>query len=364
MVTFNPYMAYQKSNGAFGGNVLGPEVVSTFQQPYSNSMVMDLKDGNVFEFTAPYQCPMPYLNFTSASGGISIVCIDPLQATGTVATVVPLLVEVCADSDYELADYAGPYFPIHPSGTIYTQSQDLVKPTIISDISQVTMGEKFSSVKQMISMPSTQVSVVTANNTTTRQYIPPWFVNVDYFGTSTSTGSPNTLNQTFYSNVGGAILKCYAFCKGGTDVHLYPYGSPEVSARVYQFPQEGTGTASAFTPTLASRQFPSAVPFVRNTGGLPLHVRIPSHQTVVRIPTTSLDTCFVTQYPGVISASPMVVSHFSAFKLKNESSADKSFEINRCAADDAALAHYMGPVPLWIPNSLSTLPLDSAGSDY
>lgn len=358
MVTFNPYASFEGSVGPFGSAVLGPEVVSTYVQPYGNSMIMDLKDGNVFEFEASYISQSPYLNFTSSMGGLSITCIDPLQATATVSSTVQLLVEVCGGSDFELADYAGPYFPLHPTGTIYIQSGGPLVKTAVVDPSPTTIGECIKSVKQMIQVPNNNRTSTTLG-TVSSFYIAPWFVYSAFNSLFAASGLPNVLNgfgmYTGCQNPGAALAKCYAFCKGGTDIHAYPQ-STSTLLHISQVPQEYEGPSGSLRPvTLVKRPFPSSAPSVISALGTAMHARIPSFQSYARIPVGFLDTAFTGQYPASLAgAISPIITHFNKLYVDaRDATTDEFLMINRSAADDAALAHYMGPVPVFIPNGLS-----------
>lgn len=360
MISFVPYHSINQQLGNFGGVALGPEIVSSLQQPYGNSMIMDLKDGNVFEFTAPYELPTPYCNFTSASGGISIVCIDPLQATGTVTPTVPFLVEVCGGDDFELADYAGPYFTPHPSGAIQIQSSDLVMPTTIEP-SAHTIGEKVTSLKQVIMQPSFEQFSLAGNNTSNFR-IAPWFTNINYLTTNASLTNPNTANQRFVGSPAAAIAKCYAFAKGGTDLHVYPEFQNVFLYRAYQVAAEFT-TANVNAASLSRRPFPSSTPKAMQTS-VPLHVRFPSYQTVVRIPTAAYDSFYNTGVTSLaVGSAPLFLSHQNNVDVNNKTTTSRLVYLLRAASDDASLAHYMGPPPVYVPNAanVALMDLNAAG---
>jgi hypothetical protein len=355
MATFVPYHSFNRVNGTFGGAVLGTESVSGLNQPYGNSMIMDLKDGNVFEFTCPYEMPFGYCNFTSGSGGFSITCIDPLQSTGTVTTSVPFLVEVCGGDDFELADYAGPFFVPHPNASIQIQSGDLVRPSTVSP-AEHTIGERITSLKQIIMQPYQETLSVTGNNTF-RFRIAPWFANVNYPTSSTSITNPNTVNLRFHGSPGAALAKCYAFVKGGTDIHAYPESVNVVNMKIFQF-------ASEF---FAGTEIPSSMdrrPFVSSTPKVvqydtALHARLPSYQVVARIPAAAYDRVFNGGMPtSVTETVPIFMSHLNGLNIQNLTGTTRRIFFNRSASDDAAMAHYMGPVPVFVPNSASTQPLD------
>lgn len=356
MITYNPSIVSQAAINNFGGTVSGPEVVSSLQQPYGNSLIMDLKDGNVFEFNVPYASPVPYLNFVSSSGSLSIVCMDPLQATGTVTTTVPFVVEVCAGDDYELADYAGPYFPLHPSGTITVQSGTEVVKTSTVEPSASTIGEKITSVKQMIMVPN-PVRVTATGNATTRLVVAPWFVNVNFNTSNSSLVIPNTANLQFEGSAGASLAPLYAFAKGGTDIHLYSKTN-SLTVSVSQIANE-YNTGNGNTPSLLRRPFVSSTPKVIQTQGIAVHARLPAFQTVVRVATYVYDRVFGSGVPTSTTGTIWpFISHFAAVNIENVSATAGILTVNRAAADDAMLAHYLGPVPIFVPNSTSTSAVD------
>lgn len=358
MVTFNPSTIFQTNQGGFGSAVKGPEIVGGLQQPYGNSMIMDLKDTNVFEFTCPFVSQTPYRSFNSAIGGITIVCIDPLQATATVTPTVPMLVEVCGGEDYELADFSGVYFPISTQGTIYTQSGGSVRVTTKPPSSN-TIGERITSAKQMIQVPSPEVFTVTVG-TSGKTFIVPWFVNPTHNDVVSLAGLPNgvTGTQTFRggNNVGQALAKCYAFVKGGTNYHVYP-NSNKVNIKLFQAASPA-GANDQARADLASQAFPSSVPTVFQTSGLATHARLPSFQPLVRIPSCALDTYFFSTSDQTV-ANAGVLGHLYCVTYTNEEAASVEVIVGRSASDDAQMAHYMGPVPIFIPNASSVNPIDN-----
>lgn len=364
MVTYNPALKFQSEAGNFGGNVTGPEVVSSYYQPYGNSMIMDLKDGNVFEFTCPFVSTTPYKSFNSSTGGITIVCMDPLQSTATVTSVVPLLIEVCGGEDFELADYAGVYFPLHTSGTIYTQSGGNVSITTKPPSSN-TMGERIMSVKQMIQVPSPYVNSVAAG-TSGKYYVCPWFTNPTWQKANALAALPNgnlaTNSFSGGNNAGMALAKCYAFAKGGTNLHIY-CDQPTTVIRVFQA-NSLVANANQQTTTLARGVFPSTVPTVIQTGGLAAHLRLPSYQSIVRIPSYHLDSVFNDVFDASNAGVNGSLGHLYCVNIGNPGTVTANNTIFRSASDDAQLAHYMGPVPVFIPSSTTVNAFDALNTVY
>lgn len=350
MVTYNPGNAYQFDAGTFGGSVEGPEVVATYQQPYGNSMIMDLKDGNVFDFVVPFVSGAPYRTFNSSTGGLTVVCMDPLQATATVTTQVPLLVEVCGGSDYEVSDFGGVYYPIQQNGTVYTQSGGQVITTIKPPHSN-TMGERLMSLKQLIQIPAPVLTTVNAglNNLGA---VCPWFVNNTYNRVLALTGLPNSnqLPSTFTgaNSVGMNLAKCYAYVKGGTDYHQY-INDNSAFQTVYQ--TGPYGNVPAGSNALNKQAFPSSAPGLIQSGGLPIHARLPSYQPLVRIPSCAIDTQFGGTLEPTATGALGFLGHL--YRVSVFASAASQIYTLRGASDDAQMAHYMGPPPIFIPNNIA-----------
>lgn len=350
MVTFNPLAYTQFERGNFGSNVTGPEIVDGFQQPYGNSMIMDLKDSNVFEFTVPYVSNLPYVSFNSSIGGLTMVCIDPLQATGTVANTVAMLVEVCAGEDWELADYSGVYFPLQVDGTVYTQGGGELVSKTIKPPHDNTMGDRIMSAKQIIQMPAPFDFNIGAG-TTDHGFIAPWFCNPTHLRVNALAALPNAPVSSRDFNGGNsaamALARCYAFAKGGTDVHVYHSG-PNILTSITQASSQ-VGNAFQSPATLSRQAFPSSVPSVLQSTSLVTHARLPSYQPLVRIPTNSLDLIVSNVLNPSLSGTNGVLGQFYRLVTVTAEASTTNSLLLRSASDDAQLAMYMGPVPIFIP---------------
>lgn len=355
MISYNPSMQRTDFRSIFSGAIDGPENVSGLVQPYGYSMIIDLKDGNVFEFVVPYMVESPWCSFESSIGGVSMVCIDPLQASGSVTTAVPFMVEICGDDDFEVNDYSGPYFVPQPTGTIYTQSGGVVR-SVSKDPSPLTMGEKLNSVKQIIQSPWWGKYTVSASTVFTH-VVAPWFTNLSFQPINAGAGLPNgtSIVVTGASNPSNIWAKCYAYAKGGTDIHVYTKNASGGDCTLVA--QQSTGTFRSLAGRAINYSYRSligATPKVVAVGESPLHVRMPAFQMFKRIPTHVCDgTLFSNWGTGVVNSN-YYRSHFDFITVDNQNAAATGFYVARAAADDAALAHYMGPVPYYIPNSTNT----------
>lgn len=361
MISYNPRTYYQAQRGTYGGTVEGPEVTSSLVQPYGYSMIMDMKDGNIFDFDIPYVSESPYLTFDSSSGSISIVCIDPLQASSSVTSTVPFVVEVAGGPDYEVADFRGCMFITQVDGTIYQQSGAIITAT--KEPSQYTIGERITSVKQMIQSPSwATISVPAGNFTFCANY--PWVVYGPSRNISIGKGLPNgaTIQTPGSGSVGGAIAKCYAFYRGGTDMHVYIAGDPTfVTVTSEQVAPAGPVFTGLGTDYALPGLF-SSTPKVYSNGLYGMHIRSPGFHYFSRNSTITLDNVGFVPFAGSLGGAtggtqPRI--HYDVTTIRNNGSAAATAVVGRAAADDAMLAHYMGPAPIYIPNILNTNRLDA-----
>jgi len=368
MVSFNPSTTFLDTTTTPVATVNGPEVVSGLVQPYGYSMIMDMRDGNVFEFNVPFFCEQPYVNFLSVVGGLSIVCIDPLQANASVTTVVPFMVEVAGGENFELADYAGNYFVNNPIGNIYQQAGEITAtglnaapPAALSSAAQHTIGERLTSIKQLIMIPS-YTSSSQATSTTTDTTLPPWWYSSAPINLITTGLNSNPVNvAAVYSGSGQAsafLASMYAFVRGSTDYHVYMSSpSPYILAVVDQNPLE-CALGSVTYVDYQGRTNTNASPKVISYGDAPIHVRLPAFQTCIRIPTYLIRTLNVTRKLGSNGFSGFAfyfLGHFGRLLLQNASATNTVTAAIGCSAgDDATCSTYMGPEPVAIPNTLAS----------
>lgn len=357
MVSFNPSETPNVWSSSLSAQ--GPEVASTYVQPYGYSMIMDLKDSNVFDFSVPWLCAMPYLTFGGHTGSLSMVCIDPLQAASAIATTVQFMVEVKGGSDFELANFRGLMWYPNVAGTCL-QSGKVI--TAMKDPSIYTVGEKITSAKQLISIPHyTSCAVAAIYNKVIWGF--PWW----YYRPLPST-SPMATSTVFsgLGRVGGAIAQCYVYARGSTDFHVYSIASDNIFLVAYHYGGDNAAAnASASTmPYWGNSNSPKVIA----TNGSPLHVRMPGYQTICRLPTWALSG---TQWTFDLSSTPAVpqpgagpffantwVPSLPRIGINNASSNATVVITSTAAGDDAMLGVYIGPVPLAVPQSTNANTLD------
>lgn len=348
MVAFNPDLLSKNLEGVMNDpqlvnvasyGTLGPD-------PFGYSAVFDLKDGNVFDFEVPFISPTPYVNIGTTVGTLAMFVVNPLIAPSVVSSSIQCMVEIAGMSDFELANPAGILLPAHNAGTILQSGRILSEAPEI--VNQRTMGEAITSVKQLISIPHVKYY----NNPGPSPYsiaIPPWFFHPTY-----SALTPSTISALSYSfSYGGNWASCYAFLKGGTDFHAYATTESNWY-KIIQLPGLG-GLLS--TNNIPANRSCSNAPTILNTNNA-MHVRLPGYYSTARIyswianiipgagTTWSNSLTFTTSpvdlYIGLQTLWALVVGNIT-------DGASTFSHTSRNASDDAQMAMYIGPPPVWLP---------------
>lgn len=353
LCTYTPWTEYFPV-GQGSTTFVAPADEDSYVQPTGYSAMFDLRDDNVFEFHVPYTAPHPYLNFASTMGSLSLVTMDNLQAPTVVSNVIHVLVEVKADTDIDLAIPRGIRYPAHPKGTPINQSGRVLS-VIKPDACELTIGEKITSVKQLIMIPKWTESNFLSASTQYTMSIMPWF----YHRNPPST-APFPDSQTFSEgfSYGGNAAACYVFARGGTDVHAYPVNGEGVYLEAsYVAPDRGIYG----TPQSVQSGSSSCMPRIAHGMGTPLHVRYPAYHIVPRIRTWGFNaiawTCSFTNSARNFSWTDVNWPSFVAIpqlRAANGGTAATNVKVCRSAADDAALAMYIGPPPMALPSPTAT----------
>nr|QJI53763.1 MAG: hypothetical protein 2 [Weivirus-like virus sp.]QJI53765.1 MAG: hypothetical protein 2 [Weivirus-like virus sp.] len=346
MVTYNPY-SRTTTNTTLMSSATSVDIAAYGTHgpdPFGYSAVFDLKDGNVFEFKVPYVHPTPYANLAATIGALAMYVVNPLIASSVVSSTISCVVEVAGDSDFELANPTGIMFPVHNAGTIQLNAGRVLSeaPEIIN---QLTMGESITSVKQLISIP-----VVSATNAATpiSNVIPPWYYQPTPSVLTPSAGLP----PPFFSfSYGGNWASCYAFLKGGTDVHVYT-SDDNLLQSIVQLPESGSYVPVTTTPD--NRSFANSPTLITGRGAL--HARLPGFFPTARV--NSWIANVLTGPAALWSPNPYssgtVVTPYVGIQALYVHTAEPAtptdtLYFNRCASDDAQLAHYIGPPPVFLP---------------
>lgn len=118
------------------------------------SKIWDLREQNVMDFEVPFLSPYPYLEVNQSYGTFFVSVIEPLRGPDTVASVVPMVIEVAGADDLEFAvPWTGDY-TLSPTTTTFVAQSGEFEPFHVpkdEDAAGFCIGERFNSVKQLIS---------------------------------------------------------------------------------------------------------------------------------------------------------------------------------------------------------------------
>lgn len=360
MVAFNPYQLTTLDSTKMYAptNVDIPTYGTAGADPFGYSAIFDLKDSNVFEFKVPYVSPIPYANLSTYTGALAMYVVNPLISSSVVSSTISCIVEVAGDVDFELANPAGIMMPVHNSGTIALTAGRVLSeaPEILN---QCTVGESVNSVKQLIAIPHVSSAYDVSPPSV---IVPPWYYQPRF---SVLTPPTNTFDPLSFS-YGGNWASCYGFMKGGTDVHCYS----QIGACTFgivQVPVPGAYTLPNFAPDNRGASNAPTMVTAQNS----LHARLPGFFPTARAHTWIANTLVaagsnwannpwssttsVTPFDGV-QALYSVTAQISALYT-----GDPSYYMNRNASDDAQLAMYIGPPPVFTPASGLNAPFDRGG---
>lgn len=348
MVNFVPSNKNDVEANRFNGTAQALRVAdfgAAGPNPFGYSAIFNLRDGNSFEFEVPYISPMPYTAFCNAIGTVSLHVVDALQSASVISTNISCMVEVVALDDFEFADPRTVIYPAHVGATVQFQSGRLLGHAPDA-LSQHTVGESINSVKQLISIPKF-VPVPVAANTRYNATVPPWFYQPRPIFT---VPAPSSLSAGM-CGLGGNIACCYAFVRGSTDIHVYPNNASEVDTfvAVRQLPGlQGLQSTSAQPGNL-----PASNNVVVASGSGALHARLPAYQHLVRYFACCLNNAIGAgsswAFNGTLSPTALSYGAFtwpSFYSLTMVTNSAVTAQITRNAADDAALAMFMGPPPV------------------
>lgn len=218
------------------------------EENYLYSSIIDLKYSNEVTFTVPYMGSTLYSRTTNNDARWGLTIVNELRAPDNVNNAVYVLFEVSAGKDFELAvprsdgvtypttlffGSGTPTFPgtaasplIINSVTGQAGDNSLVSlqgnyqdhpvanaPLTVASLepSKAAIGERITSVKQLISRSTSMMQIYNAAQTTYLNVDAPGCHNVNSTGLSTTLG-----NQTLF----GVIRDCYAFYRGSVNVKV------------------------------------------------------------------------------------------------------------------------------------------------
>lgn len=372
-----------------------PEVSNGGIQPFTSSAIFDLKDDSVFEFEVPYICTRSWLSTLGSFGGVTLGILDTIRTTGETASTIPFLVEVCAMPDFEFANYVGtgtiaamgpasnsqvvllqsglqleevddsPMIPMPTTESVNFRlesgaSMDQINPLTDKEreVCHYTMGEKITSLKEIMQIPyySTYVQAP-GTGTNVQCTLPSWAYYPDV---ALAAPYNNTANFGFANIPGSLIAHMYAYCAGGTTYHVFSSNS-DVQMFIRQNPIDGGVLNAVPSGTVSDPRFRGPCVPIRHyaAGGAVnfLHAKCPSYQKVPLVPRDNFGLLGSNFIFGTVATAPSPYKNTGWILQTASGSASATqtrFTIGIAASDDAKCFQYIGPPPVLLPSSTST----------
>lgn len=331
---------------------------------YSMRTIIDIREVTEVEMTLPYMLQSAWQQFDLDMGTIQVRVLNTLQAPATVGASIDFLVYYAAAEDYEVAvsnnPSLTPYCP-QSGDKPNTKSVGVIgnDTSTIPMVEEYSIGEKFTSVKQLISRYSRWYTYSTAFDTAVGFRAYPWGVGyLRTVGTVLTNGaligdmygfvaagfglarggmrfSINNANSVFsqvdYSRQIFDLMEATSSCTlqnaGATLATGFPNSSAAVSSQWIKPGVSGaTGTMTTANPAI----------FVQSTNGIdvlvPQFTNNPSRLIVCDVNTTDkVSTNY--NYAHV---------PYMALQWQNSSSTSTNKALYRAAAEDAQLGYFIG----------------------
>ena len=333
-----------------------PGVFNSDLQPSQYSIVFDLKDGSEFEFDVPFIAPVSQLGINDCTGFVSMQIMDPLVNNGESASSISFIVEVAAAPGFYFAGVSTPGQPAWP---------DVLEPAIefqsgvgakSMDASQFSVGEKFTSLKQLMMIPTIRRYSLTDNTTFTG--VVPFWTCLPAWGNGAALAPDGARNWAMPRC--GMVAQCYAYGIGSTLLYWSPNIGIQSAARV-QLNERDNNTAQVGTvPSVygqavsaATRAYAAILPGL-NQGMfmLPMLSGGPRFR-MGDFNTGGIGRDWDVNVSGYTTTSNTVKAIYNFFHRNNDG-VGRQAQWGICAADDARCAAYIGPCPMVLSNSATT----------
>jgi hypothetical protein len=349
------------------------EVDAIAPQPFSYTAIWDLKDSNVFEFEVPYVSPFLWNGINSSTGGVTMTVLDPLIANGEVSSTINCLVEIAAADDFEFAvprcpaitvamDSTSEFIAITTQsggpdpdpGIVFPDPPPVIEPQAgmpvanSKDTKEYTVGEAFTSVKQILMMPTQ----ATWSATGVAKCNLPFFCYLPYVGLERTIASISS-DTYWISNRAGLAATCFAFWQGSTSYDVYlPAGKKAGNnfyVRASYAPGDGGDNTSFSVSTYSNTYNDNGLKIL--TVGDALHFQAPAYSFNARNSwrntwkTTGFSTRNFTPFGSMlINDNTFAVPNLAI--VPSETGATYPVSVSLSGGDDAKVGCYIGPPPI------------------
>ena len=354
---------------------------------YSMRTIVDIREVTEIELTLPYMLDNPWQQFDLDMGQLDIFVLNTLQRPDTVGASIDCLVYYSAAPDFDLAApnsvFNQAYCPqsgdrsyltdlddgdvqCNDHSTLEPQSDDKPNTKIagvigndtstIPAIEEFTIGEKFTSVKQLIARYSRMYFSVNTMDTATAFRMYPWSVGMVLGTPAISTGS-------YLGDMYSYLAPGYALARGGMrytfNISNSVMSQVDFSRDVFDLMEAGASATvqyggAAIPNTFANGSSATSSIWVKPNTSTGAGTKTTANPAVFVQSTNGIEV-YVPQYnnnpsrlipydvtPGKISANyPYYTVPFNALAWDCTSTVTNK-KIYRAAAEDAQLGYFIG----------------------
>lgn len=325
MLVFNPYTKGVADNEFLipGTEVAGIERLSQ----YAHSVLWDLRESNVCELECPWISNSEYLNRYVPYGSFSIHVVDNITVPQNVHQGLDLIIEVAGnDFDFEHPDLDN--FIVNPRDDHRSLDTSYAITPQSGDVSELCMGERVTSLKQLISRSEyyvlSAVGDVPPSKGTYKWVIAnPWYAPLQTFGRAQLTD--NLVQGYHLKRTIPMITAAYAFARGGT---CYQVLGP-VTTKICRLGMIGDNDIENNFGNNSTIVEPSS-----NS----LNVKVPFYAETTKVPTNPCTQPVVTQFGTYKPIAPLM--SLPVARMHNNTASTTSLLSIR-AADDAQLGFFL-----------------------
>lgn len=331
---------------------------------YSMRTIVDIREVTEVEMTLPYMLQSAWQQFDLDMGTLQVRVLNTLQAPNTVNSSIDVLVYYAGAEDYEVA------ISNNPSLTPYTpQSGD--KPntkavgvigndtSTIPMIEEYSIGEKFTSVKQLISRYSRCYFDRATMDTCVGFRMYPW--GVGYLRTATTLLTNGCVIGDMYSFIAAG----YGLARGGMRISINisnsVFSQVDYSRQIFDLMEAGASCTMQYAGATLAGGFTNSSANISNiwtkpgvasatgtmtTANPAIFVQSPNGIEVLLPQFTNnpsrLNVCDVDSTTKVSSNYLYNLVSYMALQWQENSSTVTNKSIYRAAAEDAQLGYFIG----------------------
>jgi len=308
--------------------------------------IIDVRCGSEFTFTLPYLLALNYINVTNNIGFLDIIVLNELRNPETASSTVDLLMYWSCGEDFEFQ------CPLNAAPLAFSPQMDCSEiandniggsriPRVDLQYAQISVGEYFTSVKQLINR-NNAILLSSFPGATTAISVYPFFHSVISMNASGILNAP-----TLYGDVQSYIGNCYAFYRGGMTTTIYPATQANYAANL---------TLALSSKTVVSTSVTNAFPTPATTPSLnggSVGIAVSDYGIgcmSTNLPYYSTGNCsFVTNTNSTTNVAYNETNDaIAGVNYTSNTSCFASFGLLRAARDDYQYTYFIGCPPVLI----------------